>query len=141
MITLMKKTLITILTCLMVILTLMLTACGDNTSGDNFPNSNDMRTNLERNGYTVSVTTDLDDKEGTHLSAKKSDEYIEFYWLENLADADYFYEKVKNDFPDYTAAAEIVNDETFGIVVYCGTVTAAEDAGIKTIVIKGDFKV
>ncbi len=134
----MKKSVMSILICLLAVLTMALVACGNNKSEGNFPNSNKMKKNLERNGYTVSVTTDLRDKVGIHLSAKKDDEYIEVYWLENLADADYFYEKVKNDSPDYTAAAELVNVETFGNVVYCGTVSAVEDAGITTIVTKVD---
>ena len=132
----MKKTVMSMLICLLAVLTIALSACGDNQSGENFPNSNDMKTNLEQQGYTVLVTTDLGDKAGTHLSAKKDEEFIEFYWLENLADADYFYDKVKIDFPDYTAAAEIVDDKNHKNLVYCGTVTAVEDAGIKTIVTK-----
>ena len=131
----MKKTLISILVCLLAVLVITLTACGDKDS-EAYSNPENMKTNLERNGYTVSVSTDLGDKEGTHLSAKKDDEYIEIYWLENPVDGDYFYNKVKNDYPNYTALAEIVNDETYGTLVYCGTVAAVKDAGIKTIVIK-----
>ncbi len=68
----MKKTVVSMLICLLAVLTIALSACEDNQSGENFPNSNDMKTNLEQQGYTVLVTTDLGDKAGTHLSAKKT---------------------------------------------------------------------
>ncbi len=44
-----------------------------------------MKTNLENGGYTVTFTTNLEDKNGVHLSATKDNEYIEFYWLDNTA--------------------------------------------------------
>ena len=132
----MKKTRISILICLLAVLFITtLTACGDKDSGT-YPNPENMKSNIERNGYTVSVSTDLGDKEGTHLSAKKDDEYIEIYLLKNLVDGDYFYNKVKNDYTNYTAVAEIVDDETYETLVYCGTVAAVKDAGITTIVTK-----
>ena len=131
----MKKTILSILVCLLAVLAMTLTACGDK-NDEAYPNSETMKANLERNGYTVSISTDLGDKEGTHLSAKKDDEYIEIYLLENSVDGDYFYNKVKTDYPNYTAVAEIVDDETLKTLVYCGTVAAVKDAGIKTIVTK-----
>lgn len=136
----MKKAVVSIL-CLIAVLTMVLTACGNSKDGTVYPNDAEMKANLESSGYTVNVTTDLGNKEGTCLSAMKGEEYIVFYWLENSEDCDYFYNKLKNDYPDYTASAEIENDETYGNLVYCGTVTAIEDAGIKTVVVKVDVKV
>lgn len=135
----MKKTVISIL-CLIAVLTMLLSACS-NKGGTVYPSAEEMKANLEGNGYTVNVTTDLGDKEGTCLYATKGEEYIVFYWLENSKDCDYFYRKLKKDYPNYNAAAEIENDKTFGNLVYCGTVTAVKDAGIKTLVIKSDVKV
>lgn len=44
----MKKILITILACLMAILTLTLTACGDDKNGTYYPTINEMSANLEK---------------------------------------------------------------------------------------------
>lgn len=135
----MKKNFISILICLFVVLAITLTACGNQDSGV-YPNPENMKVNLEQKGYTVFVLTDLGDKEGTYLSAKKDDEFIEIYWFENFEDGDYLYNKVKNDYPNYTALALLVNETNDGLI-YCGTVAAVKDAGIKTIVTKVNVKV
>ena len=128
----MKKTRIIILVCLLAVLIMTFTACGDKNIGE-YPTPENMKSNLEQNGYTVFVLTDLGDKEGTYLSAKKDDEFIEVYWFENFEDGDDLYNKVKNDYTNYTALSLLVNETNDGLI-YCGTIAAVKDAGIKTIV-------
>ena len=132
----MKKTFITILACIMVILTLTLTACNDDKNGTYYPQNEEMKTNLENGGYTVSVTTDLGDKNGTHLSAKKDNEYIEFYWLDNAEDCEYFYNLLEENHTNYNSLVKIENDEKFRNIVYCGTENAISISGIKVVKVK-----
>ncbi|MDE6059233.1 MAG: hypothetical protein K2G44_04245 [Clostridia bacterium] len=132
----MKKVFVTILVCLMAILTLTLTACGDDENGTYYPTNGEMKTNLENGGYTVTVTTDLGDKNGTLLSALKDNEYIEFYWLDNAEDCEYFYNLLEENHANYNSLVQIENDEKFGNIVYCGTENAISISGIKVIKIK-----
>ena len=132
----MKKTFITILACIMVMLTLTLTACGDDKNGTYYPQNEEMKTNLENGGYTVTVTNDLGDKNGTHLSATKDNEYIEFYWLDNIEDCEYFYNLLEENHTNYNSLVKIENDEKFGNIVYCGTENAISISGIKVVKVK-----
>ena len=132
----MKKTFITILACIMFILTLTLTACNDDKNGTYYPQNEEMKTNLENGGYTVSVTTDLGDKNGTHLSATKGNEYIEFYWLDNAEDCEYFNILLEENHTNYNSLVKIENDEKFGNIVYCGTENAISISGIKVVKVK-----
>ncbi|MDE7439266.1 MAG: hypothetical protein K2N23_01990, partial [Clostridia bacterium] len=77
----MKKIFVSLFASILLVITLALCACGDDKSGTYYPTNEEMKTNLENGGYTVTVTTDLGDKNGTHVSATKDNEYIEFYWL------------------------------------------------------------
>lgn len=120
----------------MVILTLTLTACGDDKNGTYYPQNEEMKTNLEKGGYTVTVTTDLGDKNGTRLSAKKDNEYIEFYWLDNAEDCEYFYNLLEENHTNYNSLVKIENDEKFGNIVYCGTENAISVSGIKVVEVK-----
>ena len=132
----MKKVFATILVCLMALLTLTLTACGDGENGTYYPTNEEMKTNLEKGGYTVTVTTDLGDKNGTYLSASKDNEYIEFYWLDNAEDCKYFYNLLEENHADYNSLVLIENDEKFGNIVYCGTEKAVSVSGIKVVKVK-----
>ncbi len=118
------------------VLCLVLSACGDDTNGTYYPKNTEMQSNLENNGYSVSVTTDLDEKNGTYLAAAKDNEYIEFYWLDNADACDYFYDLLKEKYHDYNSLIKIENDEKFGNIVYCGTENAINDAGIKVVDVK-----
>ena len=124
------------LACIMVILTLMLTACGDDKNGTHYPTNEEMKTNLENDGYTVVVTNDLDGKNGTYLSAKKDNEYIDFYWLDNVEDCEYFYNLLEENHTNYNSLVKIENDDKFGNIVYCGTENAISASGIKVVDIK-----
>ena len=84
----MKKTLVHILACLLVILPLTLTACVTDNNSTYYPTNEEMKTNLEKNGYTVKVYDDIDNHRffvmfssiiaGTAIEAVKDEEYI-FY--------------------------------------------------------------
>lgn len=69
-------------------------------------------------------------------AAEKANDYIEFYWLNNSDDCDYFYNLLDEKHTDYNSLVQINNDEKFGNIVYCGTENAVNDAGIKVVVVK-----
>ncbi|MCM1306857.1 MAG: hypothetical protein NC037_05945 [Bacteroides sp.] len=132
----MKKVFISLLAGVLLILTFTLCACGDDKGGTYYPTWDEMKTNLENGGYTVTVTYDLEDKGETHLSATKDNEYIEFYWLDDAADCDYFYNLLYVIPTNYNSIVKIENDEKFGNIVYCGTENAVKVAGIKVVDVK-----
>ena len=132
----MKKLFTAILVCILSVLALSLMACNDNKNGTYFPSSDEMKTNLESGGYTVTVTTDLGNKNGTYLSATKDSEYIYFYWLDNIEDCDYFYNLLEENHTNYNSLVKIENDDKFGNLVYCGTTNAVNIAGIKVVKVK-----
>lgn len=132
----MKKLFTAILVCILSVLALSLTACKGDNNGTYYPKSAEMKTNLENGGYTVTVTTDLGDKSGTHLSATKDNEYIYFYWLDNAEDCEYFYNILEENHTDYNSLVKIENDDKFGNIVYCGTENAVNTAGIKVVTVK-----
>ena len=132
----MKKVFVTIMVCFMAILTFTLTACGDAENGTYYPTNGEMKTNLEKGGYNVTVTTDLGDKNGRYLSASKDNEYIEFYWLDNAEDCEYFYNLLEENHANYNSLVQIENDEKFGNIVYCGTENAIRISGIKVVKVK-----
>lgn len=109
-------------------------ACGDK-GGTYYPGSGEMKANLETNGYTVTITAP-DDKSGTHLSGVKDEEYIEFYWLDNVKDCEYFYRFPEENRSGCNSLVKLENDESFGNIVYCGTETAVNAAGIKVVKVK-----
>lgn len=132
----MKKLFTTVLICILSVFVLSMTACDDNKGGTYYPKSNEMKTNLENGGYTVNVTTDLDGKNGTYLSATKESDYIYFYWLDNAEDCAYYYNLIEENHADFNSLVKIENDEKFGSIVYCGTENAVNASGIKVVEVK-----
>lgn len=132
----MKKLFTAILVCILSVLALSMLACKDNKNGTYYPNDSEMKTNLEKGGYTVTVTTELGAKSGTHLHATKDNEYIYFYWLDNGEDCEYFYNLLEENYTDYNSLVKIENDKKFGNLVYCGTANAVNAAGIKVVKVK-----
>mgnify|MGYP006875315983 CR=1 FL=1 len=137
----MKKILITILACLMAVLTITLTACGDDKNGTYYPTVNEMSANLEKNGYLTQFAVGERNSEGQGyvvdcLNATKGDEYIYFYWIEDAAQCKVYYDKLKELHPDSPHFVLIENDEKFGNIVYCGTENAINAAGIKVVEVK-----
>lgn len=137
----MKKILITILACLMAILTLTLTACGDDKNGTYYPTINEMSANLEKNGYLTQYAVGERNSEGRgyavdSLNATNGDDYICFYWIEDATNCQVYYDKLKELYPDSSHFVLIENDEKFGNIVYCGTENAINAAGIKVAEVK-----
>lgn len=132
----MKRIFVSLFASILLVLTLAVCACGDDKGGTYYPTYDEMQTSLENGGYTVTVTFDLEDKSETHLSAAKDNEYIEFYWLDDAADCDYFYNLLEAIHTDYNSLVKIGNDEKFGNIVYCGTENAVNAAGIKVVDVK-----
>lgn len=137
----MKKTLITVLVCLMAILTITLTACGDDKNGTYYPTVNEMSANLKKNGYLTQFAVGERNSEGQgyvvdSLNATKGDDYIYFYWIEDATHCKVYYDKLKELHPDSPHFVLIENDEKFGNIVYCGTENAINAAGIKVVEVK-----
>ena len=133
----MKKFFTIVMICMIAVVATVLTACVED-GGTTYPSTSQMCTNLEAHGYEVTVTQNPDGKNGTYLSATKNGEFIEFYWLNNADDCDYFYNKLE-EIENYNVLVQIENDVTHGSIVYCATSTAVDDAGIK--VVKTDVSV
>lgn len=131
----MKKVFVSLFVGILLALTLTLCACSDK-GGTYYPDDSEMKTNLENGGYTVTVTFNSADKSGTHLSATKGNDYIEFYWLDDAADCEYFYNLLEETHADYNSLIKIENDEKFGNIVYCGTENAVNAAGIRVVDVK-----
>lgn len=132
----MKKALSVLIVCLLTVLTLSLAACAEN-DGTYYPDERQMKANLENSGYTVSVTADLGDKSGTKLEAENGREYLYFYWLDNAADCQYYYDLSKEQCKEnYNSLVKIENDKKYGNLVYCGTKSAVDAAGIVVVKVK-----
>ena len=142
----MKKSFITVLICLMAILTFTLTACGDDNNGTYYPTLNEMKSNLDKNGYIIDYAIGERNSDGKgyvvdSLFATKGDDYIRFYWIEDSAHCKVYYDKLQESHPDCPHFVLIENDERFGNIVYCGTEKAVNDAGIKVVKVDVDVKV
>lgn len=112
-------------------LCLALAACG---KGTYFPSSDAMQKNLEAAGYTVAVTDDLEGGlAGTHLSAVKGGDYLEFYWLDNGGSVESLSHELKAAYPDHETFVSMEDDEKFGSLIFCGTSRAAADAKIEIV--------
>ena len=115
------------------ILCFALTACQADKGGTYYPDNNEMKTNLENAGYTVTVTEQL---VGTYLSAVKGDDYIEFYWLKQTGYVESIGYDLKGKHTDYDKFASMKNDVKFGTLVFCGTSPAVDASGIKIVEVK-----
>lgn len=141
----MKKVFTSLLLGALFVLTFALSACGDK-GGTYYPSDSEMKTNLEKAGYVVTLYQDLTDNNGnkhagTHLFASKSrenenEEYLYFYRFDNASSCDYYYKAMEKDCENYNSLVKIENDEKFGNIVYCGTKKAIDDAGIKIVDVK-----
>ena len=132
----MKKTL---LFSLVLIMCLMLAACGNNNQGTYYPDSNEMQSNLEGKNYTVCVSTMVqNDSTITVLTATKGNEFIDFYWFDNDKEVDDIATSLESKHDGYVKLVSIKNDDKFGNLIFCSTEKAMEDSGI---VIAGDVKV
>jgi predicted small lipoprotein YifL len=138
----MKKIFTSILLGLLFVLTFALSACGDK-GGTYYPTNEEMKTNLEKSGYVVTLEQDISDSDGnrhngTLLSANNDSkvEYLYFYRFDNSTSCEYFYNYLEQKCEGYNSLVKIEDDENFGNLVYCGTAQAIKDAGITVVDVK-----
>lgn len=126
---------------LLLAMVLILVACAGSSRGTYYPDSSEMKSNLENKNYTVSVEiTEDSGSTVTVLKAVKDYEYIEFYWLSDDNDVDEIKARLKDKFNSYDRLVSLKNDDKFGNVVFCSTEKARDDAGIVIINVKVDVK-
>jgi predicted small lipoprotein YifL len=138
----MKKVFTSILLGLLFILIFTLSACGD--KGETYyPTNEELKTNLEKNGYVVTLEQDFTDNDGNRhygtLISTNNDskgEYLYFYRFENATSCEYYYSLLGQTCKDYNSLVKLENDEKFGNLVYCGTTQAIKDAGITVVDVK-----
>lgn len=146
----MKKVLLGFVTLILIIASFTLTACVDDNKGTHYPSNEEMKANLEKNGYVVVLYQDLSDNDGnrhdgTLLFASKSregedEEYLYFYRLDNASSCEYYYNSMEQNCENYDSLVKIENDAKFGNIVYCGTTNAINAAGIKVVKVDVDVK-
>lgn len=126
-----------IISALIFVCVLGLTACGRNGEGTYYPNSSEMQENLQSKNYKVNVQIiQNDDYSGTHLTAKKSDEYIEFYWLDESNEMSSIEQQLEEKYPNYNKLVSMENDSQFGTFIFCSSEKATDDAGIVIVDVK-----
>lgn len=127
----------TILILLIAVMAVLLTACGGNGQGTYFPSSSEMQENLQKKRYDVTVqTVQAEDYSGTHLSAKKGDEFIEFYWLDEGSAVASLQLELEAKYPSYNKSVSMESDSKFGTLVFCASEKAAKHAGIVIVDVK-----
>lgn len=117
-----------------IVLSILLVACGNNEGGTYYPDSKEMQNNLENKSYEVSVEeVKTDEYSGMHLIAAKGDEYIEFYWLDDGNGIDILTSDLEKKYDNYNSLVSMQEDSKFGSFVFCSTKTAKDDAGIRIV--------
>lgn len=122
----------------------MLCACGDQEKGGTYyPDLEEMRSDLNAKGYTVTATSrgllgDGSDAQytGSYLSATKGEEHLIFYWLDEADAVGYFAKQIEQSGVSYNKFVTLADDEEFGSLICCGTEKAIEDAGIRIVDVK-----
>ena len=126
-----------IVSALIFVCVLGLIACGRNGEGTYYPNCSEMQENLQSKNYEVNVQTiQNDDYSGTHLTAIKGDEYIEFYWLDESNEMSSIEQQLEKKYPHYNKLVSMKNDSQFGTFIFCSSEKAADDAGIVIVDVK-----
>lgn len=120
-----------------VVMSILLVACGNNEGGTYYPDSKEMQNNLENKSYQVLVEeVKTDEYSGMHLIATKGDEYIEFYWLNDGNGIDILTSNLEEKYDNYNSLVSMQEDSKFGSFVFCSTETARDDAGIIIVSVK-----
>lgn len=147
----MKKLLICFLTGLLIVVSFALSACSNDKGGSYYPSNEEMKINLEANGYVVVLYQDLSDTDGNHhdgtlVYASKQregeqEEYLYFYRFTNADSCEYFFDALERECKNYNSLSKIENDANFGNIVFCGTENAVNAAGIKVVKVDVNVKV
>ncbi len=120
-------------------ISLILSACDKGGQGTYYPNSDEMKINLENKNYNVTVEViEQNGSSITVLSATKDNEYIEFYWLEDDKCVDEIAAGLESKYDAYNSLVSMKNDNKFGNLVFCSTQKAKEDSGIVIVEVKID---
>ena len=134
-----RKTLIIIIGIVVLVIVALAIVFGNKAkeNGTYYPNSSEMKKNLEKLDYSVLVENNPDNNYvGTRLYAIKNDEYIEFYWLDDSNSIDKVSEKLKTKYNNPEKFVTLKDDSKFGNLILCGTKLAVEDSGIKIVDVK-----
>ncbi|MBR1739077.1 MAG: hypothetical protein IJ737_02195 [Ruminococcus sp.] len=116
---------------LLIIASVILVCCGKKSSETYYPDSSEMKKNLESKGYNTDVTEE--DRNGsscTVLRAEKGSEYIVFYWFSDDSCVDEVIKELKAKYENSYRLISIKNDKKFGDLAFCSTKRAMEDSGI-----------
>ncbi|MBE5853005.1 MAG: hypothetical protein E7299_08705 [Lachnospiraceae bacterium] len=122
---------------LMVIMSFILISCGNGGQGTYFPDSSEMQNNLKDKKYEVNVQEIQNDEySGTRLTAKKGNEYIAFFWLDESEGIETLEQELKTNYPDYTKMVSMENDSNYGTFIFASSDRAMDDAGIVIVEVK-----
>lgn len=135
-----------LLICLTAVFCSFFAACKDKVtgSGSYFPDQDEMRANLANAGYEYTTISNIMLIDGyciTELSAEKNGDYIDFYWLYTPEQCDTYYNELSEKYPEYDVLIKIENDEKYGCIVFCGTTSAIDAAGIRIVDVNVDVSV
>ena len=128
-----------ILSCIML---LAFASCTEKEAGTYIPTRDEMENNLCDAGYeyiTISYITRIDGYCITRLSIEKDSEYMEFYWLYTSEQCDTYYNELNEKYPDCDILVKMVNDEKYGCIVFCGTQSAIDAAGIRIVEVEDEL--
>ena len=122
---------------LLIVTTMLFSACSSSKNGTYYPDSKEMQNNLEKENYQVQVqSVQTDEYSGTYLIAENNDDYIEFYWLDESKDLNSIETNLKEKYSNYAKFVCLENDSKFGALVFCSTEKAMNDAGIEIVDVK-----
>ena len=124
------------------IMLLAFTSCTEKETGNYIPTRDEIENNLYDAGYeyiTITNITRIDGYCVTRLSVEKDSEYMEFYWLYTSEQCDTYYNELNEKYPDCDILVKMVNDEKYGCIVFCGTQSAIDAAGIGIVEVEGEL--
>ena len=126
------------------IMLLVFAGCTEKETGTYIPTRNEIENNLADAGYESIAITNIMRIDGyciTQLSGEKDGEYMAFYWLYTPEQCDTYYDELNEKYPDCDILVKMVNDEKYGCIVFCGTQSAIDAAGIRIANVKVDIDV
>ncbi len=119
------------------LIAILMCGCGTNRkhNGTYYPDFAEMKTNLSKEGYSITdaTSTSEDGETISYINASKEDAFIEFYWLNNDAQVEYHRDELEQSGKSYDRLISMSGDEKFGSFVCAGTKQALDDAGIQIV--------
>lgn len=111
---------------------LFFTGCGNKQSV--IPSQAELQSSLKANNYVAEISTQ--DVDGSVLSAKSGDNFLEVYRLNSAEECNRVYQVVSSANPNAEQLYQLTDDAEFGNVIICGTKEAVKQAGIKIVSVK-----